>query len=296
MDMIDGMRTFLAVVEAGTITAAADRLNISKKLASKYLAALETQVGVKLLNRTTRSQSLTVAGQQYYLDCQDIIARIDESHSALKQAEGQLIGHLRISAPVSFGEVVLLPLLAKLKREHPDLSFDVRLSDSYVDLIEGGFDFALRIGALSDSNLVARKLTESHLWLVASPAYLDHYGTPKSPDDLSDHICLQDANYRGGARWPFQIDGITRNIAIQPQFVTNSATAMRNLAMMGEGIALVPDFVVQSDVAAEKLVRLLPDYPSLTLPIQAVLPLNRNRPARVRAAIDFLARALSRSQ
>ncbi len=147
MDMIDGMRTFVAVVEAGTITAAADRLNISKKLASKYLAALEMQIGVKLLNRTTRSQSLTVAGQQYYLDCQDIITRIDESHSALKQAEGQLIGHLRISAPVSFGEVVLLPLLAKFKREHPELSFDVRLSDSYVDLIEGGFDFAFALAS-----------------------------------------------------------------------------------------------------------------------------------------------------
>ncbi|MCF4097040.1 LysR family transcriptional regulator [Maritalea mediterranea] len=292
MDMIDGMRTFVAVVEAGTITAAADRLNISKKLASKYLAALEAQIGVKLLNRTTRSQSLTVAGQQYYLDCQDIIARIDESHSALKRAEGELIGHLRLSAPVSFGEVVLLPLLAKFKRKHPELSFDVRLSDSYVDLIEGGFDFALRIGALSDSSLVARKLTETHLWLVASSAYLRRHTAPETPEDLRHHLCLQDSNYRGGARWPFQIDGVTRHIAIQPQFVTNSATAMRNLALMGEGIALVPDFVVKSDIEAGKLVQLLPDFPSLTLPIQAVLPLNRNRPARVRAAIDFLARTL----
>jgi DNA-binding transcriptional LysR family regulator len=295
MDMIDGMRTFVAVVEAGTITAAADRLNISKKLASKYLAELEAQIGVKLLNRTTRSQSLTVAGQQYYLDCQEIIARIDESHSALKQAEGELTGHVRLSAPVSFGEVVLLPLLARFKRQHPELSFDVRLSDSYVDLIEGGFDFAIRIGALSDSNLVARKLTESHLWLVASPAYIEQQGRPQTPDDLRDHICLQDSNYRGGTRWPFQIEGVMRKIAIHPQFITNSATAMRNLAMMGEGIALVPDFVVSADIEAGHLTQLLPDFPSLTLPIQSVLPLNRNRPARVRAAIDYLVGALAKS-
>lgn len=295
MDMIDGMRTFVAVVEAGTITAAADRRNISKKLASKYLAELEAQIGVKLLNRTTRSQSLTVAGQQYYLDCQEIIARIDESHSALKQAEGELTGHVRLSAPVSFGEVVLLPLLAKFKRQHSELSFDVRLSDSYVDLIEGGFDFAIRIGVLSDSNLVARKLTESHLWLVASPAYIKQQGTPQTPDDLRNHICLQDSNYRGGARWPLQIEGVMRKIAIHPQFITNSATAMRNLAMMGEGIALVPDFVVSADIEAGHLTQLLPDFQSLTLPIQSVLPLNRNRPARVRAVIDYLVGALAKS-
>lgn len=295
MDMIDGMRTFVAVVEAGTITAAADRRNISKKLASKYLAELEAQIGVKLLNRTTRSQSLTVAGQQYYLDCQEIIARIDESHSALKQAEGELTGHVRLSAPVSFGEVVLLPLLAKFKRQHSELSFDVRLSDSYVDLIEGGFDFAIRIGVLSDSNLVARKLTESHLWLVASPAYIKQQGTPQTPDDLRNHICLQDSNYRGGTRWPFQIEGVMRKIAIHPQFITNSATAMRNLAMMGEGIALVPDFVVSADIEAGHLTQLLPDFQSLTLPIQSVLPLNRNRPARVRAVIDYLVGALAKS-
>lgn len=295
MDMIDGMRTFVAVVEAGTITAAADRRNISKKLASKYLAELEAQIGVKLLNRTTRSQSLTVAGQQYYLDCQEIIARIDESHSALKQAEGELTGHVRLSAPVSFGEVVLLPLLAKFKRQHSELSFDVRLSDSYVDLIEGGFDFAIRIGVLSDSNLVARKLTESHLWLVASPAYIKQQGTPQTPDDLRNHICLQDSNYRGGARWPLQIEGVMRKIAIHPQFITNSATAMRNLAMMGEGIALVPDFVVSADIEAGHLTQLLPDFQSLTLPIQSVLPLNSNRPARVRAVIDYLVGALAKS-
>ncbi len=118
---------------------------------------------------------------------------------------------------------------------------------------------------------------------------------PQSPPDLSDHLCLRDSNYRGGARWPFQIDGVMRKIAIHPQFVTNSATAMRNLAMMGEGIALVPDFVVATDVEAKRLVRLLPDFPSLILPIQSVLPLNRNRPARVRAVIDFLARELSRA-
>jgi DNA-binding transcriptional LysR family regulator len=292
MDRIDGMRTFVAIVEAGSITAAADILNISKKLASKYLAQLERDVGVALLNRTTRSQSLTLAGQQYYNDCVEIVARVEEAHANLQKAQHQLSGLMRITAPVSFGELVLLPILRKFKQTHHDITFDLRLSDTYLDLTEGGFDFAVRIGDLDDSNLIARRLAETALWTVASPSYLSQFGTPMAPHELVDHHCIRDSNFRGGTRWPFQINGVQRRVAINPHFIVNSATAVRALLLADQGIGLVPDFVVRDDVADGRLVRVLDAYPTLQLPIHAVQGVRKHRPERVRVALQFIRDAL----
>lgn len=300
MDLFEGMRTFAAVVDAGSFTAAADRLGISKKLASKYVAELEDRLGLKLLHRTTRSLSLSAAGHRYYPRCVSLIEELDGLEAEIRNEERGLTGTVRISAPVTFGELFVVPALARFRRDHPELDIDLRLNDRYVDLAGEGFDLAIRIGELDDSSLVARKLGQTELWAVAAPSYLSATGTPRRPHNLRDHVCLRDSNLRGGHAWPFTIEGQLKRVTVQGGFAVNSATAVRELALSGGGVALLPAYVVADDVAAGRLSRILEDYPSITLGIHAVFLDPKRLPARARAALDALSdhfkhRTLARS-
>ncbi|MBF9031602.1 LysR family transcriptional regulator [Rhodobacterales bacterium HKCCE3408] len=293
MDLIDGMRTFAAVVEAGSFTAAGDRLGMSKKLASKYVAELESRLRVQLLRRTTRSLSLTNAGSRYYPRCVAVLEEIDALGAEIREGETGLSGLLRVSAPVTFGELFLQDALADFREDNPDLVIDLRLNDRFVDLAGEGFDLAIRIGVLEDSTLVARKLGETEIVAVASLDYLARAGMPESPADLSRHACLRDSNFRAGQAWAFEIGGTMQRIPVTGGYLVNSATAVRRLALRGAGIALCPDYAVAQDIAAGRLRRVLADFPSPTLGINAVFPDARRLPARTRAALDHLSRTFA---
>ena len=288
MDKLDGMRTFVASVEAGSFTAAADRLGVSNKLVSKYVAELESRLGVRLLHRTTRRLGLTDAGRRYYGRCVEILEQVDDLESSLTEEAGTAQGRLRVAAPTTFGELHVAGMLRAFQKAHPRLTVDLRLNDRFVDLAEEGFDLAIRIGRLGDSNLVARKLATTALWAFAAPDYLDRAGRPEAPCDLRGHACLHDANLRSGTAWPFTVDGQSRNVAIEAGFMANSAQAIAALALEGEGIGLGPDYVVAPFVASGKLERVLPGYASLRLDIHAVFLEGRMMPAKVRLLLDDL--------
>ena len=269
MDMITGMKTFVATVETGSFTAAADRVGISNKLASKYIAQLEDRLSVRLLHRTTRTLSLTDAGQRYYLRCARLLEDFDALEGSVRDDSNALKGILRLAAPTTFGELYVQPLVRQFRQQHPDL--------------------AIRIGTLEDSSLIARKLAATELWAVASPDYLAEKAPPVTPRNLNDCQCIQDTNLRSGRAWPFLMNGQMQKISVNGRYMVNSALAVRDLVVAGEGIGLCPDYVVTQDVAAGNLVRVLADFPSSSLDIHSVYLDARYMPAKVRGFLDFLA-------
>ncbi len=291
MDLFDGMKTFAAVVEAGSFTAAADRLAISTKLASSYVAQLEHRLGIRLLNRTTRSLSVTEAGERYLPRCRELIAELEALEESLRSGREAVTGIMRIASPYTFGEMYVLPLVRSFREMHPRLTIDVQLGDRYADLSNEGIDVAIRIGVLEDSALISRKLSQTQLWAVASPAYLKRNSEPETPVDLRNHNCIRDTNLRFAGRWPFQVSGRVQKIQVDGRCMVNSAKAVRDMAVLGEGIGLCPDYMVSEDVAKGKLKRILIDFPSTTLDIQAVYLSQRYMPAKVRRLIDFLGAA-----
>ena len=288
MDSLDGLRTFVSTVEAGSFTAAADRLGISKKLASKYVAELENRLGVKLLQRTTRTLSLTSAGQKYYPRCVALLAEFEAMSAELREDDVGLSGTIRISAPVTFGELYLEADLARFRKKHPDLAIDLRLNDRYVDLVSEGFELALRIGSLEDSSLVSRRLNVTDLIAVATPHYLERNGRPQHPSQLVDHNCIRDSNFRAGTHWPFQINGQDQKIAVNGTLMVNSTTSVRNAVMRHEGIGLCPSYAVSEHIQRGALEHVLVDFASSQLGIQLVFTDARRLPKRTRALIDFL--------
>jgi DNA-binding transcriptional LysR family regulator len=239
MDKIQGMRTFVAVVETGSFTAASKRLGLTDKLASKYIAALEDQLGMSLLHRTTRSMSLTHDGRIYLDGCRRVLAEVDLLDTALQSASG-LKGMLRIAAPLVFGDTVVATAVDDFMQAYPDVTVELALADHYVDLAEEGVDLAVRMGSLKDSSLIARKLGEARLIVVAAPSYIERYGTPRHPDELPAHRCIRDANNPDPNRWPFLIDGEWVRIPIKGPLVSNSPPACLLPTRVGKATLSVP--------------------------------------------------------
>lgn len=288
MDLVDGMRTFVAAVEAGSFTAAADRLGLSNKLVSKYVGELEVRLGVRLLHRTTRSLSLTEAGQRYHEGCVTLLASLEALEASLSQDDRTLGGTIRIAAPMAFGEVHIQPLLRRFAELHPRIRIDLRLADRFVDLADEGIDLAIRIGTLDGSTLMARRLGTIELWVVTSPAYAAAHGVPASPGDLARHDCVFDSNLRSGQAWHFTSGGKPHGVRVSGRFAVNSARAAADLVLAGAGIGLCPDFVVAPDVRTGRLLRLLPSFEAPSLDIHAVFPSVRQLPAKTRRMLDFL--------
>jgi len=295
MDLVDGMRVFVASVETGSFSGAAARLGMSPKLASKYMAELEALLGTQLLHRTTRRLGLTVAGEQMMAQVPDWLDQLDEMRNGLREAGRGLSGTIRVSAAVTHGEMFLAPLLRKFREPHPELNIDLRLSDRFVDLAGEGIDVAIRIGRLDDSALMARKLGQIHLMLVASPGYLARAGRPESLDALARHVCIRDTNMRGDGAWPlFDGDRLVR-VPVSGHFLVNSARVARDIAIAGQGIALCPDYVVHRSITEGQLEHLLPQICGPQLDIHAVHLPQRRMARRTRALLDFLARNLAGS-
>lgn len=293
MDTLLGMRTYAAVIEAGSFTRAAERLGISKALASKYLGQLEEHLGVRLLHRTTRKLNPTEAGQAYYQRCRQLLDDLDELEAAVRQQQASPQGQLRVAAPTTFGETYLTPIVADYLKQQPGVSVELVLADRFVNIVDEGFDLAVRIGALADSSLIARRLTAIEAVICATPAYLNRHPAPSHPRDLSTHNCVIDTNLKEPLRWMFKQQGEPLGVKVSGRFQVNSAQAVREMLLTGEGIGLCPRYAVERELANGSLRLLLQDYLDTEYGVYAVYSHNRHLAAKVRTFVEFLAARLA---
>lgn len=289
MNQLEEYQAFVAVVESGSFTAAAKRLQATKSVLSRRVSMLEQRLGVQLLNRTTRSQSLTASGAEFFDDCRRILADLEEAESSLLQQHGTLRGNLRIALPLSFGVRHMCAPLAQFNKLHPELEFELDLSDRVVDLIRQKFDLALRIGELSDSTMVAKRLFNVRMVMCASPAYLHQHGTPQSPHDLQQHRCLGYSQTSMPNPWLYRdASGQSHRFKPTASLVASSGDYLCNAAAHGQGIILLPTFIVAETMRSGKLQSILTDYEWPGVGAYAVYPRTRHLSYKVRALIDFL--------
>lgn len=293
MDTLTRMRAFLQVVEAEGFSAAGRKLGRSKALLSKYVRELEDELGVLLINRTTRRFSLTEAGQTYYQRTSEIVREIDTLAETVRDSTGDIKGRIKITAPRTFSDAAIGQSLVDFAAAHPDVVLDINLDDRVVDLVEEGYDLAIRITKLADSGLIARRLAPFRLLLCASPALIEKLGSPQHPRELQNLPCIIDTNARYRYNWPFQeTDGSAFSVTVQGKFEANSPFSVRAAAIAGIGFALTPDFIAQPAIDSGQLVSLFEEYLDNGRGIYAIFPHRRHLPARVRALVDFLAQWL----
>jgi DNA-binding transcriptional LysR family regulator len=288
------MRAFIAVAREGSFTKAGRRLGISTKLVSKYVQQLENQLQTQLFNRTTRSVSLTDVGAAYLERCRPIVEQVDELDALVRERQGALAGPIRITAPTGFGSTRLTQALIPFLRQNREVELDMKLTDNRVAIVEEGFDLAIRIGALRDSTLIARKLTDMPLILCASPKYLDRHGRPQDPRALSTHACLVDNNQREINVWRFKSGAHEHVVRLNGAIQTNSPGALAQMAIGGLGITRSPFYAVEEALNSNLLEHVLPNYKTDVFGLYALYPPNRHLTRRVRALIDFLASEMGR--
>ncbi|MFC5473338.1 LysR family transcriptional regulator [Paraherbaspirillum soli] len=289
MDQLATMRAFRRVVETGSFTAAAAELNQSHTIVSRQVRQLELQLGAQLLNRTTRRFALTEAGQEYYERCRHIIDQVDDAAHAVSAHQARPSGQLRINAPMAFGTLELAQWLPSFIIANPQLKVDLVCDDRLVDLIEEGFDVALRLThALPDSTLVAKRLAASDMLLVASPDYLQRHGIPQTPADLAQHNCLTYTLAQKPGEFHFRAaDGTVHSATVRGNLQANTGIALRSAALAGLGIAASGSFIVHEDLRRGDLVQVLPDFTLRPRELYVLYPQNRHLSPKVRAFVDF---------
>lgn len=286
MDLFTAMRTFVDVVDAGSMNAAARQRNVTSALVGQRIAALEDHLQVRLLNRTTRQQSLTDFGERYLEQCRDILELVAQSEGTASDQQTDPRGRLRIAAPLSFGSEALMPALKEFTDTYPAVEIDLVLSDSNEDLVAGGFDAAFRIGRLDDSTLVQTSLAPYCMMVCASAALLDERGVPQTPTDL-DRFSAVLFSKTGRRDWRFLQDGKTVHWSPKAAISVNSSQAVRTAAKAGMGIAMLPECLVSADIAAGSLVRILPDWSLPEQPMAIVYHRDRYRPRRLESFVGF---------
>jgi len=286
---LDEMEIFAEVVEAGGFSAAARRLGLSKSAVSKQVGRLEDRLGVRLLNRTTRRLSLTEAGATFHAACRRVLEEADQAEHAVSSLSTAPRGILKLNAPMSFGFLHLSGAIPAFHAQFPQITVEAVMNDRFVDLIEEGYDIALRIGELRDSSLVARRLAPCRNVLCASPAYLDRRGRPARPGDLADHDCLLYANTANPREWTLSGPSGREAVAVAGPLIANNGDLLATAALGGMGITRLPTFIVGPCLADGRLEVVLPDYPVPEQGIHAVYPHSRNLSQKVRVFVDFLA-------
>ena len=289
---IEDLRIFIAVVNAGSFTAAAEQLLLSKQYVSRRMAALEASLNARLLIRNTRKLSVTETGQRFAGHAQRILDDIHEAQQAVSAGSQTLSGTFRISMPMSFGISYLSPLLAQFLQQHPAIQLQTELADRYVDVVGEGFDLAIRIGALADSTLIARRLGAMKRVICASPAYLERTFVAQSPDDLRRHACLRYGR-EGQTGWELQLEGKSKLFEIHGPVISNNGEVLRDAAIAGMGLVLLPEFIVAPALASGELVTLLEAFCPPPLGLYAVYPQHRQRSEINRVFLHFLQQALA---
>lgn len=293
MDRLHSMEVFRRVAEEGGFSAAGRSLGLSKSVVSKQVQALEQHLGVRLLNRTTRRLSLTEAGQRYFERCVAILDELDDAERAITELTANPRGTLRVNVPVSFGLMHLAPLLPEFLRRYPELEVEVTLNDRFVDLVDEGFDAAVRITRLEDSTLIARRLAPCTGWVCAAPAYLERHGHPRRPEDLGRHNCLIYAYARQTKEWRMVgPSGQEHRVPVHGNLRANNGELLLEAACQGEGVVLMPDFIAYRAVRDGRLTRLLTEYVAMDINVYAVYPYTRHVSAKVRVFVDYLAEKL----
>jgi DNA-binding transcriptional LysR family regulator len=296
LDRLTGMAVFAKVVDAGSFAAAARHFGMSPAMVTTHVQTLEERLGVRLLNRTTRRVSATEVGQNFYERCLRILSDLEEAEGAAGELQSAPRGLLRVTAPVSFGTRKLTPAIADYLVSYPDVSIDLSLDDPYLDLLEKRFDLAIRLGHLADSSLIARKLCTPSTILCASPGYLEKNGVPRTPRDLIGHNCVVYTYATPQSVWSFvDQNGKEDVVRISGRFLADSGDALLALVLRDGGVVLGPDYLVDDDLKAGRLIRLLPEYVTPATVVHAVYPHSRHLSAKTRTFIDFLASRFLRS-
>ncbi|MEX6505287.1 LysR family transcriptional regulator [Jiella sp. M17.18] len=291
MDTLTRMRAFISVVENEGFSSAARKTGRSKALLSKYVRELEDELGVLLINRTTRQIALTAAGEVYVARASGILSDLESLNEEAREATGEAKGTIRVSAARTFGDAELGLSLVDFAKAYPDIGLDIHLDDNFVNLVEEGFDVAIRMTRLADSAMIARRLASLNFAIVASPELIERLGRPTHPTQVANYPAVIDSNSRLFSNWGFR-DPVTKetiNVQVSGQFTANSPVTVRAAALAGLGLALSPSFVVREDLEKGRLVTVLDDYMSSEAGIYAVFPHRRHLPARVRVFVDFLA-------
>jgi DNA-binding transcriptional LysR family regulator len=281
------MRVFTTVVDSGSFARAADKLDLSRGMTSRYVAQIESHLGVRLLNRTTRRQSLTEAGEDYYQRATQVLAMVEEAEQSAAQGSAEPRGTLRVNAPVAFGIRHLGPALGAYLQRYPQVKTDLTLNDRIVDLVEEGFDMAVRIARRIDPGLVARPITRARMVVCAAPAYLERHGTPKSPADLARHNCLTYA-YAGQGEWRFTRNGRDQVVRVSGNVHGNNGDILCSAAAEGLGVIAQPTFLAYELLREGKLVRILEGWEIEESTLYAVYPSRQFLTPKVRSFIDFL--------
>lgn len=286
------LQSFVAVVEAGGFSKAAEQQGASTAAVSRRISGLEQVLGVQLFRRTTRRIDLTEAGQQFYRDVVNVIALLGEAEERVRAGKENVSGLMRVAAPMSFGIQRLAGLLPEFMRRHPDLKIQLLLEDRYTDLLAEGIDVAVRIGTLADSSLVAKRISAVPRLFCAAPAYLQAHGVPETPDDLARHCCLQYSQRGPREDWASILGAQAETLEIQGSLTANNAEVLKECAIQGMGVVLLPAFVVDDAIADGRLRQVLPDCSPAPFGLYAVRPSSRLVPARVRLFIEYLGAAL----
>ena len=288
MDLISSFRTFIRVAETESFSAVAREFRIGQPAVSKQIAALEEHLGARLLQRSTRSLTLTDEGVEFLSQARAAVEAADEAVELMRGRDGHVSGVLRMTASASFARMHIVPRLHLLALRHPDLRVDLVLQDSVVDMVEQGLDLAIRFGEPREPNLIARRLGTMRMIVVASKQYLDKKGRPATPDDLKDHSCLVFSGVADADQWPFVEDNQTRYTGVNWRIRINNSDALREAVLSGLGIAMLPIWLFPDLWENETLETLFDEYETTTLPMYAVYPSRRHTPAKVRAMIEFL--------
>ncbi len=292
MDKFQEMRVFAAVVDAGSFVRASEALDMSKPAVSRYVADLEARLGVRLLQRTTRKLSMTEEGDVFYARCKELLSQVDEAEAEITARSDKASGLLKLSVPVTFGLLHLAPLWAGFLAQNPKVTLDVTLSDRVSDLVEEGFDAAVRIARLDSSSLISRKLSSTRMVLCASPTYLARNGVPQHPSELTQHRTLSYSLLTMGERWVFHGEEGPVAVDIQPCMHTNSGDTCRTSALQHLGLVLQPTFLVGDDLKQGTLVEVLPQYRSIELGIYVVYPSRKHVSPKVRQLVNYLVDAM----
>ena len=280
---------FVAVMETGSFTAAAERLGTSSGQASKLVSRLETRLGVRLLSRTTRAVSPTEAGQAYFDRLRPLLDEFDNLDASIRDTSHAPRGRLRLTAPLTFGTMEIAPALNEFARQFPEIELDVAFTDRVVNLVDEGFDLAVRVGRPSDSSMIARKLCTVRLVVLGAPDYLERHGAPATPDDISGFDCILDANFREPGRWPFRgPDGEAMSVPVAGRIRYSNAEACLEAAKAGLGLACLPAFIAGGALRAGRVKRVLESYETEPYMVHALYPHSRHLAGKVRVLVDFL--------
>ncbi len=296
MDRFLEMQTFSAVIDAGSFVKAADGLAMSKAAVSRYVGDLEARLGVRLLHRTTRRLSLTEEGRVFYARCKELLAGVDEAEAEITSRSGAASGLVRVNAPVTFGIRHLAPLWGEFRARYPEVTLDVTLADRVVDLVDEGYDLAIRIATLPSCTLISKRLASTRMVLCASPQYLEAHGVPRHPADLAGHAVISYSYWSTKDEWHF--DGAQGRVSVRttPCIHTNNGDTCRAAALAHQGVILQPTFLVGEDLAAGTLVELMPEFRSIELGIYAVYPTRKHVSPKVRVLIEFLAERFAQTR